>query len=664
MHRVRFCRLLLLSLLLFPWARLPAASMDGRQDRRKFETAVREAFLKEDYALLEATVGELRAKKDRFPEGIWTLSVFYSALETSHLPLSAVRELEARLGRWQASQPGSVAVHLVRSQALRESDWGRVEGEAKTPREARLARAQAELNAAAGPGVTPPGPDWFAESLRVAWRVKAPRAEFEALYDRAVAAEPGYLTLHFVKASYLRMYGGVGAWQAFAREAGQKNLSGEGMGLYSRIVWSQSELYSDGAIFRSPNVEWPRMRDGFRELDRAWPDSEWNLNNFCRFACLAGDRATARELFARIGDRWTTNWLSHEAFEGWRAWAAADVDPLATPAVRLRPPAPEAGRQLEGYSVVFAADGQSVFSGYGYGRIARHDAGTGGIRWQAQLGVGDVHSLALSPDGRTLAAGTADVRVSGFVGAVGLWDLPAAGEPASAPTHRLGAGGRGGVLSLRWAPDGKSLAGAGGSYLNNFGEGWLWEMPGGREIRHSAEWDQVLQAVTFLSPDGQRLVQASGLGFSVIEAATGKKIFSPDYRMHTNAVRGLALSPDGKTLACATAAPFMERDRPAEVAFWDTATWTRRPVPGIAHVSGIHSLAWSADGRWLLGGGADGFLRVWDAATGQLAQSWPPEPGSGQIKSVDWSPDGRRVAVMHSRGVGLIHVFASPPATR
>lgn len=37
------------------------------------------------------------------------------------------------------------------------------------------------------------------------------------------------------------------------------------------------------------------------------------------------------------------------------------------------------------------------------------------------------------------------------------------------------------------------------------------------------------------------------------------------------------------------------------------------------HANAVKTVTWSDDGRWILSGGEDGFVRVWDAATGKEA---------------------------------------------
>jgi hypothetical protein len=44
------------------------------------------------------------------------------------------------------------------------------------------------------------------------------------------------------------------------------------------------------------------MKSGFERMISDYPDP-WNVNNFAKFACIAGDGATLFRLTERIGDR-------------------------------------------------------------------------------------------------------------------------------------------------------------------------------------------------------------------------------------------------------------------------------------------------------------------------------------------------------------------------
>ncbi len=638
---------------------LAAMSIAGRQNRRDFMTQVTDAFVKEDYAALESTAADLRAKKDRFPDGVWTLPAFYDALELDQLPFENVDE---RLTHWKAAFPNSVALCIVELNALHgASRYDRHVQLAPNPERAAKAQATLASFAKADP---PPGPDWYNAMLRLGVQQGMDAEEYNRLFDKAIAVEPGYLSLYFNKANYLRAYGDKGDWEAFALEAGRSNRSGEGMGIYARIAWSLSEGYADGYLNQYSTIQWPLMREGFRELDRKWPGSEWNLNNFCRFACLFGDRDTARELFARIDDnRWTTNWLSRSAFKYWRDWAMLKENPTAPPEQRLALKGGKDDPATQAWSLQYAPDGASLFVGYGGAHLVRWQLNNGAVQWETTLAAkGVLNAIETSPDGRWLAVGTAArMRDPNVPGSMAIWDLRTP-KLDPQPTRWL-EDGVCGVHAIRFSPDGQTVAASGfNQIVNQHGELRVWKATTWEQLRNIPDEKYNVMSIAFVPPDGRRLAYAASKGFNVVDSLSWEHLFWPSaLDQHETFVFSMAASPDGKTLVCGTQDGYENRDHPAEITFWNTDGWTRRESPHVTSVGGIGTLQYSRDGRWLLGGGYDGILRAWDAATGKAAASWPPEAGAGKINAVAFSPDGHSVAAARDNGAVLVYRFDPQP---
>jgi WD40 repeat protein len=192
-------------------------------------------------------------------------------------------------------------------------------------------------------------------------------------------------------------------------------------------------------------------------------------------------------------------------------------------------------------------------------------------------------SVAASPDGKTVAIGTA-------WGLVRQIDLATGTIVPSAKRHDDW------VTALTYSPDGKFLISAGGSEFTP-------ERNGGKTSSQIKVWDLIGQS------DRGQLIG------------------------HSNKVFAAVFSPDGKTLATGAA------DK--TIRLWNVGTMQETRVL-LGHTDAISSLSWSRDGHILASASWDNSVKVWEADTGnELATLTGP---AEEILSVAISPDGKTVA--------------------
>ncbi len=218
-----------------------------------------------------------------------------------------------------------------------------------------------------------------------------------------------------------------------------------------------------------------------------------------------------------------------------RIWDVATGRPL-----RAMRHGPSPTTSVWSTTVVLSPNGQVIASAGQESVVRLWDARTGRQIHALKEPFVDVHVVAFSPDGRTLAGG-AD-------GAAVLWDLQT-GKPQRVMPERDRD-----VVSVAFSPDSRTLAGAvwGNPSVK------LWEVATGaskrewksyreRNAAHEAEGDYYKLVV--YSPDGQLLVGIiEGCGLTIWEARTGR-VRKDDFSVCVDSAA--VFLPDGKNLVAA-----------------------------------------------------------------------------------------------------------------
>ncbi|MYC74823.1 WD40 repeat domain-containing protein [Candidatus Poribacteria bacterium] len=330
-------------------------------------------------------------------------------------------------------------------------------------------------------------------------------------------------------------------------------------------------------------------------------------------------------------------------------------------------------------SVTYSPDGNIIVSGSADGTVRLWDTATGKHKpilnhtnWFNLLFQwlnAPVHSVAYSPDGNTVAAGSMD-------SAVRLWDTQIPKLKATLIGHS------GSVDTVVYSPDGKTIATAGG-WEDNTVRLWdavtgetkavltgyihisavayspdgemiatgtdyrsdslqLWDVPTGkRKTTYTEHMEGTLSSIVY-SPDG-KTIAAVGLEDKTVRlwssgTGTHKATFKPINTDPEYDISSVAYSSDGQTIA--VVGGYYKQHR-GTVYLWHAQTRKRKVIyEGPDYIS---SVAYSPDGKTIATGSWNGNIQMWHTVTGEELKTIPTGHKGG-VESLAYSPDGKRLA--------------------
>lgn len=634
------------SLLGLPDPNAPAAAvaqdelvkLPSKEARTRDETAWLSLLQAGEYAELEQVIAGLRERQDRYRSGNSRALHFYQVLgslpPTELVTDQAYLKHFGRLEAWLAAEPKSSAVRIALAVGWLEYGWfARGSGYADTVSDADAQRLndraekangyldeveklsspldcgyyRARISVAIGLG-NKPKMEWSRAGLKLDPLCR------EVVYSMSRALLP-------------RWFGEPGELEGFAAEAAKWTQTVAGDLHFSTVAIVAWDSYRED-MFAAHPLEWSRVLQGFRDRERIFPHAVEHRDVLAAMAVLAGDYATAREQFQRVGNNFEQSvWRTQAKFDDWKLHVAEDLQEGQQHHLVIAHEAAIVAMNL-------SPDGKTVVTTDLQGKLRIHELDTGKRRF------------ALALDGTEPATVTISGKVSLLASALN-------GEPGIYLMNLVNGNsaileqGRKLTKHIAFSPDGESLAA-----VDETGKMTLFKLSDGSILHDITPPMERSVSQLVYSPDGGRLATGSDAGQVQIHSTIDGKLLE-EWSTGTARVLTIAWSQDGKRLAVAdresrvfvfdlpghqqraawTAPhPFAETldfspdgnllaiglcgrqyngrlDLPLRVWKFDTET-EPQPLPG--HKLGVRRVSFSANGKQLVSASYDWTVRVWN----------------------------------------------------
>ncbi|MEM6992222.1 MAG: protein kinase [Myxococcota bacterium] len=267
-------------------------------------------------------------------------------------------------------------------------------------------------------------------------------------------------------------------------------------------------------------------------------------------------------------------------------------------------------------AVDFAPDGDLVTGGADE-RLRRWDLETSSMRWEVHP-VGDaIETLAIAPDGKTVA-------VAGWDPEISVIDLE------DGTTRARLAGHPDGVREVRFTPDGERIVSAGWDDVVR-----VWDVAERAQLLELRGHGSNVEALA-VHRDGRRVVSGGAdHQLRVWDLQRG-----PDHRVlsgHGEKIHAMAFSSDAAQLVTGSGPHFDAPPADASVRVWDVASGRERQRFD-GHAAAVTAIAIDGKDRRVASGDRDGVIHVW--ALGGPDSSRAIQAHEGRVVGLVWHADG------------------------
>jgi hypothetical protein len=132
------------------------------------------------------------------------------------------------------------------------------------------------------------------------------RKELQRLVDFSLQDFPEYYPPHraMIRALLPRWGGSYVEIDDYIEHVEEKVPADKRREMYARLYTTLAGLEGDEVdLFLETIAKWPKVKEGYEDMLKRYPDSDWLRNSYAGMACRARDAETYRALMSELGDR-------------------------------------------------------------------------------------------------------------------------------------------------------------------------------------------------------------------------------------------------------------------------------------------------------------------------------------------------------------------------
>jgi WD40 repeat protein/transcriptional regulator with XRE-family HTH domain len=260
-------------------------------------------------------------------------------------------------------------------------------------------------------------------------------------------------------------------------------------------------------------------------------------------------------------------------------------------------------------SLAMSPNGNVIAAGTSNGEIWVWDGASGTPLQTFQAHTDWVRSIVFNADGSIIASSSNDQTVR-------LWEVDSGRCLMTLHGHINR------VWSVAFSPDGTTIASGGDDQLVR-----VWEVSSGECLKRFQGPTHRINALVFSTDGGTIATGSEDQTVRLWDVSNGECLMT--LKGHTGWIRSVAFSPDGKTIASGSSDQTVRVWKADDGQCLETLR---------GHTGWVYSVAFNSDGSTIVSGSADHTVRLWETRSGRCLKVL--QGHSGWVRSTAYGPDG------------------------